>query len=527
MNKSINNRTRINAKFAVILNDFILISTAFFAAIYFKRGNFFLDKEYKILLVIFYLVWLLSSVLSKKYQLIRPKKLTQGLRPFYRSFLYMLVLLLFVIFILKLFQYSRFIILISLIIYFCLFISGYILFYLCKWGPNVNVLDEDYSEKYISSETETPEEINIDNKGREVKESLKSKLNHSYLNNFKMSKSFAQLYDFMDSAFNLDKINASDSLMLDANKHESVHCILTDGLETICNLHKINDIKCLDEFFRTVNEKLINGGYFVGVVETLEQRLKRRYSRYRGDLKKFSHYIDFIWTRVIPKLPIAKKIYFMIHGKDRRIISKCEVLGRLHFSGFRPVKMEEIDSKYYFLVKRTRPPLKDENPSYGPVFKQKRIGMNGEVIYTYKFRTMHPYAEYIHKYMYEQNKLNPTGKIRNDMRVPNWGRFMRKYWIDELPMIINFLQGDLKLVGLRPLSKSFFSIYPEDLKKERIKHKPGLIPALYADLPHSIEDIWESERRYLKKYEIYGWRADLIYFFKIMNNIIFNGARSC
>jgi len=170
--------------------------------------------------------------------------------------------------------------------------------------------------------------------------------------------------------------------------------------------------------------------------------------------------------------------------------------------------------------------LEDKNPSYGPIFKQKRIGLNGKIIYTYKFRTMHPYSEYIHEYIYNHSDLNPIGKIRNDIRISSWGHFMRKYWIDELPMLINLLQGDLKLVGLRPISKSFFTIYPEDLKKERMKNKPGLFPAFYADMPHSIEEIWESERKYIKKYDKHPWKTNFIYFFKIINNILFHKARS-
>jgi lipopolysaccharide/colanic/teichoic acid biosynthesis glycosyltransferase len=216
----------------------------------------------------------------------------------------------------------------------------------------------------------------------------------------------------------------------------------------------------------------------------------------------------------------------MIHGKDKRIISKWEILGRLHFCGFTIIKTEVIDKKLCFIAKKIKSPLEDKSPSYGPIFKQKRIGINGEIIYTYKFRTMHPYSEYIHKYILNQFKLNPIGKIKNDIRITFWGRVMRKYWIDEIPMLINLLQGDLKLVGLRPISKSFFSTYPEDLKKERIKHKPGLFPAFYADMPHSIEEIWESERKYIIKNEKHPWRTNFIYFFRIINNILFHKYRS-
>ena len=93
-------------------------------------------------------------------------------------------------------------------------------------------------------------------------------------------------------------------------------------------------------------------------------------------------------------------------------------------------------------------------------------------------------------------------------------------------MIYNFLKGDLKLVGVRPLSEIFFSTYPEDLKKLRIKHKPGLIPPYYVDLPGSIEEVWESERQYLEKYEKNPLKTDIVYIFKALNNIVFHQARS-
>jgi len=84
----------------------------------------------------------------------------------------------------------------------------------------------------------------------------------------------------------------------------------------------------------------------------------------------------------------------------------------------------------------------------------------------------------------------------------------------------------MKLIGVRPLSEGFYSVCPKDLKKARIKHKPGLIPPYYADLPHSIEEVWESERKYLEKYERRPMRTDLIYFFKSLNNILFHRATS-
>ena len=216
----------------------------------------------------------------------------------------------------------------------------------------------------------------------------------------------------------------------------------------------------------------------------------------------------------------------MVHGKNRRIISEPELLGRLNFCGFQVEKQKEIDSKLCLIVKKISEPAMDEDPSYGPVFKQKRIGQYQKIIYTYKFRTMHPYSEYLHRYMLENFKLDQTGKIKNDFRITGWGRFMRRYWIDELPMIINLLQGDLKLVGLRPVSQSFFSIYPEELKIKRAAVRPGLVPSLYFDMPKSKREIFESEKKYLARYKHHPIRTDIYYFFKVLFNIFFRKARS-
>ena len=46
-----------------------------------------------------------------------------------------------------------------------------------------------------------------------------------------------------------------------------------------------------------------------------------------------------------------------------------------------------------------------------------------------------------------------------------WAKLFRKYWVDELPMILNLLKGDLKIVGVRPLSSHYLSLYSEELRK--------------------------------------------------------------
>ena len=129
-------------------------------------------------------------------------------------------------------------------------------------------------------------------------------------------------------------------------------------------------------------------------------------------------------------------------------------------------------------------------------------------------------------HMIKKNRLAKGGKIKDDDRITFYGKFLRKYWIDEFPMIINFIKGELKLVGVRPLSQDYFSRYPKDLRELRIKTKPGLIPPYYADLPITFDEICESERIYLNLYFKNHFKTDFIYFFKAVSNILLKRKRS-
>ena len=139
---------------------------------------------------------------------------------------------------------------------------------------------------------------------------------------------------------------------------------------------------------------------------------------------------------------------------------------------------------------------------------------------------MHPYSEYIQDYVYQQNQLQLNGKFKDDFRLTSWGKVFRKMWIDELPQISNFLRGDISLVGVRPLSEHYFSLYPRDLRELRIKFKPGLVPPYYADMPKSFDEIVDSERNYFLRKRKHPFRTDIKYFFKAVYNIIFKHARS-
>ena len=177
-------------------------------------------------------------------------------------------------------------------------------------------------------------------------------------------------------------------------------------------------------------------------------------------------------------------------------------------------------------MRKVKKPALDDKPTYGPFIRLKRYGKNGKEIGVYKMRTMHAYSEYLQEYVFQKNQLQEGGKFSNDFRVTGVGRFMRKFWLDELPMIFNLFLGDMKIVGVRPLSKHYFNLYTEDMRNKRIKFKPGLAPPFYVHMPKTLEDIMASESKYLDEYAKNHLWTDIKYFFLAFYNIIFRRARS-
>jgi exopolysaccharide biosynthesis polyprenyl glycosylphosphotransferase len=85
--------------------------------------------------------------------------------------------------------------------------------------------------------------------------------------------------------------------------------------------------------------------------------------------------------------------------------------------------------------------LRVKQSSPGPVFfRQERIGYRGKPFSIYKFRTMYS----------DNSTQGPLLTARDDKRVTPFGRFLRKYRLDEIPQFWNVLKGDMSLVGPRP-----------------------------------------------------------------------------
>lgn len=302
--------------------------------------------------------------------------------------------------------------------------------------------------------------------------------------------------------------------------------LLKEKQGNIIDLYRLNDIEEPNSFLRTVNEKLPIEGRYIGCLETLEERKERLLHKYPPVLNGLYYFMDFVFRRVFPKLPIAHRLEFFVTAHRNRPMSKAEALGRTIYSGFEIERTRSIGGKLFFVAHKRSAPLQDAPPSKGFLMGIPRIGKDQKRVTIYKFRTMHPYAQYLQDYLYKNNDLEEGGKFRNDFRITSWGRLMRKLWIDEWPMIYHLVRRDMKLVGVRPLSPQYFNLYTKELQDLRSRFKPGLIPPFYADMPNTLSEIMASEERYLRAYEKAPWRTDFRYFFKALGNILFKKART-
>ena len=302
--------------------------------------------------------------------------------------------------------------------------------------------------------------------------------------------------------------------------------LVQDNYDYIINLHRINDIRKLDDFMDAVNHKLVTKGYFFCCVETKDQRKKRILKKYPPVLNYLLYSIDFFVKRILPKFKMTRGLYFFLTRGENAVISRAEALGRLSRSGFRIKQESFIGNKLYIEARKYTNPKPGNENYYGPLIALPRIGREGEVIKVYKMRTMHPYSEYIQDYVYKLHDLQNGGKFKNDFRITSWGAFTRKVWLDELPMLINFVKGDMKLFGVRPLSRQYFELYTENVRQRRIKYKPGLIPPFYADMPDDLDSIQASELKYLDSFDKQPFFTDVRYLSKSIFNIVFRKARS-
>jgi exopolysaccharide biosynthesis polyprenyl glycosylphosphotransferase len=147
--------------------------------------------------------------------------------------------------------------------------------------------------------------------------------------------------------------------------------------------------------------------------------------------------------------------------------------------------------------------------SKGPVlYKQIRIGKNGKQFVMYKFRSMIQDAE----------EYGPEWAGEKDPRITAIGKFMRKFYIDEIPQLINVLKNDMSIVGPRPERPYFVEMLSKEIPYyyKRLSVKPGITG--WAQIKHKYDSSLHDVREKLKYDFYYIENMSLKLDFKIMVN---------
>lgn len=139
--------------------------------------------------------------------------------------------------------------------------------------------------------------------------------------------------------------------------------------------------------------------------------------------------------------------------------------------------------------------------SRGPaIFRQERIGLNGETFTILKFRTMRTGA---------QGAQVTTG---TDPRITRVGQWLRSTKLDELPQLLNVLRGEMSLVGPRPEVPRYVAQWPETLRPVVLSVRPGITDPASIEFRREAEElagVIDPERHYVevilpRKVELYA-----------------------
>ncbi len=135
-------------------------------------------------------------------------------------------------------------------------------------------------------------------------------------------------------------------------------------------------------------------------------------------------------------------------------------------------------------------------------YRQPRVGRGGRMFGLYKFATM-----------LKDSPNLPGGLLttKRDPRILPVGRFLRATKINELPQLLNVLLGDMSLIGPRPQARAHFEVFPEHVKQEIVKVRPGLsgVGSIVFRDEESILAKCDTDRQHFYAQEIAPYKGEL------------------
>jgi exopolysaccharide biosynthesis polyprenyl glycosylphosphotransferase len=298
-------------------------------------------------------------------------------------------------------------------------------------------------------------------------------------------------------------------------------------------------------------------GYLIGGIISNSETIKEKYGEKFSIISENEDFAKLIDDKVIDEVFFCRNNFRTKELKS--YIAKCREIGVifhlqsdvLSFDGLNP-RMSTLNRQYFlsfrntpenylaFMVKRgldyliattvlilTAPvmaiislliKLEDGGPIF---FTQTRVGKHGRHFKCLKFRTMVPNAESLKEKLMDLNEQDgPVFKIKDDPRITQIGKFLRKTSIDEFPQFINVLMGDMSVVGPRPPVPDEVKQYKRSLTR-RLSINPGITCTWQVSGRNNIPfDKWmEMDLHYIDNWSL---KLDFIIMMKTFK-VIFSG----
>jgi exopolysaccharide biosynthesis polyprenyl glycosylphosphotransferase len=160
------------------------------------------------------------------------------------------------------------------------------------------------------------------------------------------------------------------------------------------------------------------------------------------------------------------------------------------------------------------------------LYKWNVIGLNKKPFTSWKFRTMVKDADKIKEKLVDKNEMSgPVFKIANDPRIIPFGRWLRKFSIDETPQLFSVLKGDMSLVGPRPAFPHELVNY-ESWHRRKLSVKPGLTCLWQTYGRNNIKNFDEWIKMDLKYIDNWSLLLDIKILLKTIPSVIFGKGAS-
>jgi hypothetical protein len=303
--------------YPLMIIDAGLVLAAFMVMNYIKRDSFSLPPRYDQAILLLYALWAVSAVFAKKFN-------SAGFKASYaaafshciKATVFMGAALGVVIFAFRLFYYSRLQLFgVPLVLLAFEAVIYYLYCLYCKKGKLGKDIETTAGVREVIDLQESNRNLPEEKCGPEISDPVETKLRYA------LEFFDPKLLEFIKNTVDLATIDRCATALMSTDDIDAIIPLEDNGHRLFINLHKTNDVRWFNRYFLEIYKKLKNQGYFIGKVHTFSTHKMHYYEKYPKYIAGLFYYINFMWCRIFPKLPFAKKLYFTLTQGRNRMVS--------------------------------------------------------------------------------------------------------------------------------------------------------------------------------------------------------------